>query len=108
MLGGRIVRARQAYASVGFPDLEAGVHFPIGHEIVSIWSGTTGKMDDIQVSDIRRFETELIEYVGHHKPELFETLANAKALEDDMVSALEQVVEEFKGQFQPSASASAE
>jgi len=82
--------------------------FPIGHEIVSIWSGTTGKMDDIEVSDIRRFETELIEYVGHHKPELFETLANAKALEDDMVSALEQVVEEFKGQFQPSASASAE
>jgi len=82
--------------------------FPIGHEIVSIWAGTTGKMDDIEVSDIRRFETELLEYVGHHKPELFETLANAKALEDDMVSALEQVVEDFKGQFQSSAPASAE
>src|SRR6476620_1526920 len=31
--------------------------FPVGREIVSIWAGTTGKMDDIAVPDIRRFET---------------------------------------------------
>ncbi|WAX56730.1 F0F1 ATP synthase subunit alpha [Jatrophihabitans cynanchi] len=81
--------------------------FPVGHEIVSIWAGTTGKMDDVEVDDIHRFEAELLEFVAHHKPELFETLANAKALEDDMVSALEQVVEEFKGQFEASAPAPA-
>src|SRR5689334_5449814 len=28
--------------------------FPIGHEIVSIWAGTTGQLDDIEVSDVRR------------------------------------------------------
>ncbi|HJQ02387.1 MAG TPA: F0F1 ATP synthase subunit alpha [Jatrophihabitans sp.] len=76
--------------------------FPVGREIVSIWAGTTGKMDDIAVSDIRRFETELLEYVSHNSPELFDTLANASKLEDEMVSALEKVVAEFKSQFAPS------
>jgi F-type H+/Na+-transporting ATPase subunit alpha len=76
--------------------------FPVGREIVSIWAGTTGKMDDIPVPDIRRFESELLDYIGHSTPELFDTLANAKALEDEMVSSLEKVVEEFKKQFQPS------
>ena len=76
--------------------------FPIGHEIVSIWAGTTGKLDDVDVADIRRFESELIEYVSHHKADLFDTLANAKSLEDDHVAALEQVVQAFKAEFQPS------
>ena len=73
--------------------------FPVGREIVSIWAGTTGKMDDVAVEDIRRFETELLDYVGHNSPELFDTLANASKLEDDMVAQLEQVVSDFKGQF---------
>src|ERR1700759_4834025 len=55
----------------------AASRFPIGHEIVSIWTGTTGKLDDVEVSDIRRFERELLEYVNHNAPQLFNTLANA-------------------------------
>src|SRR6201995_4038054 len=51
--------------------------FPVGREIVSIWTGTTGKLDDVEVSDIRRFERELLEYVNHNAPQLFNTLANA-------------------------------
>ncbi len=75
--------------------------FPVGREIVSIWAGTTGKMDDVEVSDIRRFETELLDYVGHHAPGLFDELANAKGLEDGHVEQLERVVGEFKQQFGP-------
>jgi F-type H+-transporting ATPase subunit alpha len=73
--------------------------FPVGREIVSIWAGTTGKMDDVAVEDIRRFESELLDYVGHNSPELFDTLANASKLEDGMVAQLEQVVSDFKSQF---------
>jgi F-type H+/Na+-transporting ATPase subunit alpha len=75
--------------------------FPVGREIVSIWAGTTGKMDDIAVGDVRRFEAELLDYIAHSTPELFETLANAKALEDSMVDTLEKVLAEFTKQFQP-------
>jgi F0F1-type ATP synthase alpha subunit len=78
--------------------------FPVGQEIVSIWTGTNGYLDDVPVEDVRRFERDLLEYVGHHNGELFETLANAKKLEDDMVEALEKVVGDFKQQWQPSRS----
>jgi F-type H+-transporting ATPase subunit alpha len=78
--------------------------FPVGREIVSIWAGTTGKMDDIAVGDIRRFEGELLDYIGHSAPELFDQLANAKSLEDDLVEQLERLVAEFKQQFGPTES----
>jgi F-type H+-transporting ATPase subunit alpha len=77
--------------------------FPVGKEIVSIWAGTTGKMDDVPVEDIRRFESELLEYVDHHEGQFFEVLATAKAFEDDMVATLERLVGEFRKQFVTSA-----
>jgi F-type H+-transporting ATPase subunit alpha len=79
--------------------------FAPGREIVSIWTGTTGKLDDVDLGDIRRFETELLEYVNHANPELYSTLADAKSFDDDMAEALEKVVGDFKVQFQPSVEA---
>ncbi|MFL6162932.1 MAG: F0F1 ATP synthase subunit alpha, partial [Jatrophihabitantaceae bacterium] len=81
--------------------------FPIGQEIVSIWAGTTGKLDDIDVPDIRRFERELLEYVGHNDPKLFGELATASKLEDDAVARLDKRVTEFKNQFSPSSDSAA-
>jgi F-type H+-transporting ATPase subunit alpha len=81
--------------------------FPVGREIVSIWAGTTGKLDDVEVGDVRRFEAELLEYINHNAPQMFDSLANAKALEDDTVAELERVVADFKNQFQPSVGTAA-
>jgi F-type H+/Na+-transporting ATPase subunit alpha len=78
---------------------------PVGREITSIWVGTTGKLDDIEVGDVRRFESELLDHIGHNSPELFDTLATASKLDDATVAALEKVVEEFKNGFQPSSAA---
>jgi F-type H+-transporting ATPase subunit alpha len=77
--------------------------FPIGREIASIWAGTSGQLDDIDVVDIRRFETELLDYIQHTTPELYETLATAKSFDDDLASDLERQVTEFKKQFQPAS-----
>src|SRR6476659_9489726 len=51
--------------------------FAVGREIASIWAGTSGQLDDIDVGDIRRFETEFLDYIQHTAPELYETLATA-------------------------------
>lgn len=75
--------------------------FPVGREIASIWAGTSGQLDDIAVGDIRRFERELLDYIQHSKPELFDTLAGAKKFDDDLAEELGWLVEEFKKQFQP-------
>src|SRR5213079_2908511 len=36
--------------------------FSIEREVVSVWAGTTGRLDDVPVEDVRRFEGELLEY----------------------------------------------
>jgi F-type H+-transporting ATPase subunit alpha len=77
--------------------------FPVGRETLSIWAGTTGRLDDVAVGDIRRFETELLDYVGHHNSELYDTLATTGKLDDSIVATMEKLVDEFKAQFAPSA-----
>src|SRR3954466_14812820 len=77
--------------------------FPAGREIVSIWAGTNGKLDDVDVSDIRWFEGELLDYIAHNAEGMFEELAAAKKFDDEMAAHLEQLVTDFKKQFQPSA-----
>jgi F-type H+-transporting ATPase subunit alpha len=79
--------------------------FPIGQEIVSIWAGTTGRLDDIEVADIRRFETDLLEHISHVDNGLYETLATAKKFDDEMAERLAAHVDEVKKSFQSSSGA---
>ncbi len=42
--------------------------FPVERQVVSIWAGTSGQLDDVPVADIRRFEVEFLDYVARqHK-----------------------------------------
>jgi F-type H+-transporting ATPase subunit alpha len=81
--------------------------FPVGREIASIWAGTTGKLDDVEVGDIRRFESEFLDYINHQAPELFEALAGAKKFDDDLDTQLTKLVTDFKKQFQPTSATAA-
>jgi F-type H+-transporting ATPase subunit alpha len=73
--------------------------FPLEREVVSIWAGATGKLDDIEVADIRAFEAELHEYIAHNRSQIFTTIAETGVLDDDTVAALEEAVAEVKEQF---------
>jgi F-type H+-transporting ATPase subunit alpha len=75
--------------------------FPIGREIVSIWAGTSGKLDHVAVGDVRRFESELLDYIQHTTADLFEKLATANKFDDDLANELEKVVDDFSKLFQP-------
>ena len=39
--------------------------YPVEEQVVSIWAGTEGKLDDIPVGDVRRFEAEFLQYLRH-------------------------------------------
>src|SRR5947199_2832532 len=67
--------------------------FPIGREIASIWAGTNRKLDDIDVSDVRRFEAELLDYVAHNAEGLYEDLAATKQFTDDHANRLNDLVD---------------
>jgi F-type H+-transporting ATPase subunit alpha len=73
--------------------------FPPEKEVVSIWAGTTGRLDELDVADVRPFEAELHDYIAHNKPEIFKTILETGKLEDDTIALLEAAVTEVKAQF---------
>src|SRR5687768_15678689 len=77
--------------------------YSVEDEIISIWTGTTGKLDDVPVEDIRRFESELLDYLRREHKQLVDTLAETKELPDDAVAALDEAVDGFKKQFETSS-----
>jgi F-type H+-transporting ATPase subunit alpha len=73
--------------------------FPVEREVVSLWLGTTGKLDVVPVPDVRRFEAEFLDFIGRGDNPIFDTIRESKKLDDDTVGSLERAVETFYGQF---------
>jgi F-type H+-transporting ATPase subunit alpha len=72
--------------------------FPVEEEVVSVWAGTEGKLDDISVGDISRFETEFLSYLRHSHPGVLAAIADGEWT-DDIVATLNEAVEHFKAMF---------
>ena len=72
-------------------------------EVISVWAGTTGRLDDVPVEDIRRFDAEFLDYVERNKAEILDAIRSTSDLSDDTVSELEATIEEFKRQFSTSS-----
>ncbi len=87
--------------------LKQGQYSPYSVErmTASIWAGTTGKMDSIPVADIRRFESEFLDFIARERASIFEVISSTRELSDDTISALEKAVADFKLQFVPTGSA---
>jgi F-type H+-transporting ATPase subunit alpha len=73
--------------------------YPVEREVVSLWLGTTGKLDRVPVGDVRRFESEFLDFVGRQHAGIFDGIRQTKQLADDTVDSLERAVEDFYGQF---------
>ena len=85
--------------------LKQGQYSPysLERQIVSIWAGTSGELDSVAVADIRRFESELLDFIGRERKEIFTVISETKQLEDDTVAKMQEAVAAFKTQFKPSA-----
>ncbi|CAM3359118.1 F0F1 ATP synthase subunit alpha [Stackebrandtia soli] len=73
--------------------------YPMEEEIISIWAGTSGSIDDIPVGEVRRFENEFLGYLRHNQKDLLATIADSGKLEDDAVATLKSAIERFKAMF---------
>ena len=90
--------------------LEQGQYSPfsVERQVVSIWAGTTGKLDSVPVPDIRRFEAEFLDYVGRQHKGILDAIASTKDLGDDLVAQLDAAVTAFKLEFAASSGAVAD
>jgi len=83
--------------------LKQPAHQPLAVEkqVVIIYAGTRGYLDDLPVSAIRRFEDELYLFIESKYPQIFENIRSKKQIDADTEEMLKKALEEFKAQFNP-------
>ncbi|KAD3436343.1 F0F1 ATP synthase subunit alpha [Arthrobacter yangruifuii] len=72
--------------------------FPVEDQVVSIWMGTNGYLDDVPVEDVRRFESEFLEHV-RRSSSVMTVLAETNKLEDSTVDEMKNLITNFKQGF---------
>jgi len=72
---------------------------PVEEQVVSIWAAANGFLDDVPVSDVRRFERELIDYMRTSAKEILHKLEDTGKLEEELEGQLKEAVEHFKQGF---------
>src|SRR5215212_9230821 len=73
--------------------------FPVEEQIVSVWAGTTGQLDDVPVGDVRRFEQEMLEWLKRHRSDTYTAIESTGQLTDDQIESLQSGLNEFKELF---------
>jgi F-type H+/Na+-transporting ATPase subunit alpha len=72
---------------------------PFSKQILIIFAGTSGVLDDMPVEQVRPFEAELYKYVDTANPKLLQTIMEKKILDDSLKAEMTKVLKEFKEQF---------
>jgi F-type H+-transporting ATPase subunit alpha len=72
--------------------------YPVENQVVSIWAGTNGYLDDVPVEDVTRFETEFLSHL-RHRSSVLTTIAQTNLLEDSTVDELKSQIVDFKQGF---------
>jgi F-type H+-transporting ATPase subunit alpha len=76
---------------------------PVEEQVVVIYAGTNGYVDDVPVADVKRFENDLLDYVRGRHPDLLDTIRTTGALPGG--DTLADAVAAFKQEFMPSEAA---
>jgi len=72
---------------------------PFSKQILIIYAGTNGYLDDLEVDQIRAFEGELLQYVESMSPQLLDSIMKKKTIDDALKSEMEKFLKEFKQRF---------
>ncbi len=72
---------------------------PFSKQILIIFAGTSGALDDLPVEQVRDFEKELYKYVDTTNPGILNTIMEKKVLDDPLKADLSRVIKEAKQQF---------
>ncbi len=72
---------------------------PVENEVVSIYVGAKGYLDDIDVKLVTKFEEELFPFIEAKYPQILEQIRTKKALDKDIEELLNSAIDEFKATF---------
>jgi F-type H+-transporting ATPase subunit alpha len=72
---------------------------PVEKQVLSIFLGTNGYMDNVPVHEIKHYEKEALEYIEVKHNEIFEKIKKEKQLSDETISEIKKAAEEFSAIF---------
>ncbi|MBI5473915.1 MAG: F0F1 ATP synthase subunit alpha [Ignavibacteriae bacterium] len=81
------------------------VPMPVELQVVSVFAGTNGFLDEIPIEHVQRYEKELLEVMQMKHAELLATIASKKDLTDDITAKLKTILQEFTNSFKASVKA---
>jgi len=73
--------------------------FGVVQQIVSIYTGVKGHLDDIPVKDIRRFEDQFLNFMEEKKKDIMDAIESEKKVSPEIEEKLKAAIQEFKGLF---------
>ena len=72
---------------------------PVENQVVIIFAGAKGYLDDIATTNVTKFEAELYPYIEAKYPEIFEEIRSKKTIEKDLEENLIKALNDFKATF---------
>ena len=72
---------------------------PVERQVLAIFAGTNGFIDEVPVKDVRRFEAELCEFAETRHTATMKELGDKKVIDDALKAKIEALLKEFKAQF---------
>jgi F-type H+-transporting ATPase subunit alpha len=72
---------------------------PFEKQVLIIFAGVNGVLDDLPVENVQRFETELYQFVENAHPGILADIREKKAIDDKLKSEVNSVLKEFKDRF---------
>jgi F-type H+-transporting ATPase subunit alpha len=79
--------------------------YNVNEEVLSIFAGTRGHLDDVPVRDVARFEAALLKYFRDQHPEIVDEIDRTKDLSNDLAEKVAKAIRDFKTQFNQAAAA---
>jgi len=78
--------------------LKQGQYKPIsvGDQVLSIYAGVNGFLDDIAVDQVRQFEEDLLRYIAQHHPDLKKEVTTIGKIDEKLGARLKEVITAFK------------
>jgi len=78
---------------------------PVEKQVLVIFAGTNGYLDNIEVPEVERFERDLLAFAETHAGALLNKIATKKAIDDEIREGLKKLLSEFKERFTAGAAA---
>ena len=68
----------------------------VAEQVISIFAGVNGYLDDINLNNIKQFETKLLELIKENDNEIIDQLNSTGKLEDDMQKKISEIILKMK------------